>query len=59
MLQDEHHYPDPSKFKPERFLGENGQLDPKVRDPGNIAFGFGRRYAIFLFTDLDQSIMGE
>lgn len=31
-------YSDPTDFKPERFLGENPELDP--RDAG---FGFGRR----------------
>jgi cytochrome P450 len=42
MLQDPVAYPDPFKFKPERFL-KDGKLDPQVQDPGDIAFGFGRR----------------
>ncbi|KAF9479499.1 cytochrome P450 [Pholiota conissans] len=42
MLQDENDYPDPSNFRPERFL-KDGKLDPSVRDPAQIAFGFGRR----------------
>ncbi|KIM38015.1 hypothetical protein M413DRAFT_30429 [Hebeloma cylindrosporum] len=42
MLHNEADFPDPSSFKPERYL-KNGQLDPKVRDPALIAFGFGRR----------------
>lgn len=42
MLHDEDDYPDPSSFRPERFL-EDGKLDPSVRDPSQIAFGFGRR----------------
>jgi cytochrome P450 len=42
MLYDERDYPDPHEFRPERFL-KNGQLDSSVRDPMDIAFGFGRR----------------
>ena len=44
MLNDERVYPEPHEFKPERFL-KNGKLDRSVRDPMNIAFGFGRRWA--------------
>ncbi|KAF8910211.1 cytochrome P450 [Gymnopilus junonius] len=43
MLQNEEDYPDPSSFKPERFLTPDGQLNPAVRDPNLMAFGFGRR----------------
>ena len=42
MLNNEADYPDPSSFKPERYL-KNGQLDPNIRDPALMAFGFGRR----------------
>ncbi|KDR66539.1 hypothetical protein GALMADRAFT_161961 [Galerina marginata CBS 339.88] len=42
MLYDEDAYPEPSAFKPERFL-KDGQLNPTVRDPALMAFGFGRR----------------
>ena len=42
MLNDERVYPEPREFKPERFL-KNGKLDTSVRDPMDIAFGFGRR----------------
>jgi hypothetical protein len=38
ILSDPSVYPDPTEFKPERYLGENPQ-----RDPAPIAFGFGRR----------------
>ena len=42
MAHDEDAYPDPFSFKPERFI-KDGQLNPKIRDPAMIAFGFGRR----------------
>ncbi|TFK41770.1 cytochrome P450 [Crucibulum laeve] len=42
MLHDEEEYPDSLTFKPERFL-KDGKLNPEVRDPASLAFGFGRR----------------
>ncbi|KIM35565.1 hypothetical protein M413DRAFT_32422 [Hebeloma cylindrosporum] len=42
MLNDERDYPEPRHFRPERFL-KDGRLDHSVRDPMDIAFGFGRR----------------
>jgi len=42
MLNDEWDYPEPREFRPERFL-RNRKLNPSVRDPMDIAFGFGRR----------------
>ncbi|KAJ7088893.1 cytochrome P450 [Mycena belliarum] len=42
ILHDEEMYPDPQTFNPERFL-LNGKLNPDVRDPATVAFGFGRR----------------
>ena len=47
MLNDERDYPEPHEFRPERFL-KNGRLDSSVRDPMDIAFGFGRRWALFI-----------
>jgi len=42
MLNDERDYPEPRDFRPERFL-RNGKLDDSIRDPMDIALGFGRR----------------
>ncbi|KAF7978447.1 hypothetical protein HWV62_638 [Athelia sp. TMB] len=42
MLNDEHVYPEPSKFNPERFF-KDGKIDLSVRSPLIAAFGFGRR----------------
>ncbi|KAF4619933.1 hypothetical protein D9613_004660 [Agrocybe pediades] len=42
LLHDEVHYPEPEAFKPERFL-KDGRLNPEIRDPNSIIFGYGRR----------------
>ncbi|KAF5308977.1 hypothetical protein D9758_018491 [Tetrapyrgos nigripes] len=55
MLHDESVYgPNPHIFNPERFLQEDGSLDPNVPFP-NPAFGFGRR--LCAGTDLAISAM--
>ncbi|KAL4073223.1 cytochrome P450 [Scleroderma yunnanense] len=38
MLRDERTYTDPLEFKPERFLGDKPETDPR-----NVCFGLGRR----------------
>ncbi|KAF8990312.1 cytochrome P450 [Cyathus striatus] len=40
MVHDESIYPDPNKFKPERFFKENSQLNDDISE---LPFGFGRR----------------
>ncbi|KAI3616408.1 cytochrome p450 [Moniliophthora roreri] len=39
ILHNPHTYPEPMRFKPERFLTK----DPAVLDPVSVAFGYGRR----------------
>ena len=46
MTRNHEDYPDPEVFRPERFIGADGQIDPTVRDPGSVVFGFGRRYVV-------------
>ncbi|KAI0800119.1 cytochrome P450 [Fomes fomentarius] len=43
LSRDQSHYADPERFAPERFLNEEGQLNPDVLDPRTFAFGYGRR----------------
>ena len=33
--------PNPTEFKPERFLKEDGMLNPDAKDPGAFGFRFG------------------
>ncbi|KAJ7857081.1 cytochrome P450 [Mycena olivaceomarginata] len=42
LLHDETMYSNPEVFRPERFLLD-GKLNPAIRDPEMVAFGFGRR----------------
>ena len=55
MLNNERVYPEPREFKPERFL-KNGNLDTSVRDPMEIAFGFGRRWALLSLSIVHVSL---
>jgi cytochrome P450 len=43
VLQDPKTFPNPGHFDPERFLTSSGTLNPDVKNPGDIVFGFGRR----------------
>ncbi|XP_006463801.1 hypothetical protein AGABI2DRAFT_208721 [Agaricus bisporus var. bisporus H97] len=47
MSRDEHRYPEPDLFKPERYLTPDGKLDPDCTcDPETFVFGFGRRKCV-------------
>jgi cytochrome P450 len=46
MLHNEDVYPDPFTFNPDRFIGESGNIDKSIRDPGHACWGFGRRYVL-------------
>ena len=44
MLRNPDDFPEPDKFMPERYLTNDGRsMNPNVRDPSTISFGFGRR----------------
>ena len=43
MCYNESDYPDPYTFNPDRFL-KDGQINPDVKDPEQLMFGWGRRY---------------
>lgn len=43
MLHDERKYPQPDRFFPDRYLNEDGSLNPTAPDPTETSFGFGRR----------------
>ncbi|CAL1708515.1 unnamed protein product [Somion occarium] len=51
MLHDENIFPDPTEFRPERFLDEFGKQRTLERheDPSVIGFGFGRRICPGMF----------
>ena len=42
ILHDPKVFDNPMEFHPERYL-KDGQLNPDVRDPDSVTFGFGRR----------------
>ena len=42
MFRNESVYPNAHIFNPDRFL-KDGQIDPDVKDPEALAFGYGRR----------------
>lgn len=53
ILRDEEVYYEPDKFIPERFLTEDGQLNPNVPDSAPT-FGYGRRVCPGMFMASDS-----
>jgi len=45
IFHDEAVYPDSHAFNPDRFLTEDGRIDPSVPNPEDRVFGSGRRLA--------------
>ncbi|KAH6919277.1 cytochrome P450 98A3 [Coprinopsis sp. MPI-PUGE-AT-0042] len=43
ILNDPTVFVNPQQFNPDRYIGQDGGLDPTVLDPEMAAFGFGRR----------------
>ncbi|KAF4584967.1 hypothetical protein EYR40_001793 [Pleurotus pulmonarius] len=56
MLNDPEAYPEPAKFNPDRFL-KDGEIDPDVLDPAQVAFGFGRRICPGRFFSADNTFI--
>ncbi|CDO69024.1 hypothetical protein BN946_scf184834.g31 [Trametes cinnabarina] len=54
ILHDEKMYPDPDRYSPDRYLLPDGTLNPAVRDPSSVAFGFGRRICPGRYMALDS-----
>jgi hypothetical protein len=50
MLHNPEVYPEPFSFNPKRFLNQDGTLNKSVKDPRDLAFGFGRRSARFFLA---------
>ena len=45
IFHDEAVYPDSHTFNPDRFLTDDGEINPSVPDPEHRVFGSGRRLA--------------
>jgi len=54
IFHDESVYPNAHVFNPDRFL-KDGQINPEVKDPEELAFGYGRRYLHLRWTSVLRS----
>ena len=61
MMHDSEVFNEPMVFQPERYL-KDGELNPDVKDPDSVVFGFGRRLVnpiyspVYALTDFSPSI---
>ncbi|KAJ7199555.1 cytochrome P450 [Mycena haematopus] len=53
MLQDPQHYPNPTRFDPDRYIDADSNRRKNVNSNPEIAFGFGRRMCPGRFLALD------
>ncbi|KAI8986616.1 cytochrome P450 [Trametes punicea] len=60
MLQDPQTFPEPTEFRPERYLNERGHLRELKRyeDPSLIGFGFGRRICPGMYFAMNSIFIG-
>ncbi|EIW51642.1 cytochrome P450 [Trametes versicolor FP-101664 SS1] len=60
MLQDPAVFPEPTEFRPERYLNVDGTLKELERheDPSIIGFGFGRRICPGMFFAMNSIFIG-
>ncbi|KAI0340920.1 cytochrome P450 [Trametopsis cervina] len=56
MLHNPKDYPNPEKFYPDRFI-QDGRINKAVRNPTNMAFGFGRRICPGRHLALDTAFL--
>jgi len=49
VTRDESAYPNAHVFNPGRFI-KDGQINPDVKDPEQLVFGYGRRYLRLRWT---------
>jgi len=54
IFRDESVYPNAHDFNPDRFL-KDGKINPDVKDPEQLAFGYGRRYLHFQWMSVLHS----
>lgn len=52
ITHDPARYPDPSAFKPERYLAADGSFDCSMNDPSRYVFGFGRRCVLLFYLSI-------
>ena len=51
ILHDPKVFKDPMEFQPERYL-KDGKINPDILDSDSVAFGYGRRWVIYIQTHI-------